>query len=87
MMTQFTRLIFYTLPFINSLLAYEYNLTRGRQQWAGLYNAVHYVDHFTFLSNKTPGKHGIFATYFPLGASDEWRFQYELNLKGNITTQ
>jgi len=38
-----------------------------------MFNAVHYTDHFTFLSDKTPGKHGIFSTYFPLAASDEWR--------------
>lgn len=76
-MTHFTKLPLFVLTLLAiPYLQYDYNLTRGRQLWAGMYNAVHYVDHFTFLSDKTPGTHGIFSTFFPVKGGKFWQMDF-----------
>ena len=47
-----------------------------------MYNAVHYLDHFSFLSEKTPGTHGIFSTYFDLAGGDNWSLTFTLEITG-----
>lgn len=47
-----------------------------------MYNAVHYLDHLTFLSEKTPGVHGIFSTYFDLAGDENWTLTFTLEITG-----
>lgn len=49
-----------------------------------MYNAIHYVDHFAFLSDKTPGVHGIFSTYIPLNSGQFWQLNFVIAWEGEL---
>jgi hypothetical protein len=61
---------------------YDYELTRGRKMWAGMYNAIHYFDSFTFLSRFMKNIQGVFTTYFPLTLGKEWSLNFQIRVKG-----
>ena len=77
-------LIYFCLVLSFYSIQHEYELARGRRLWAGMYNAVHYLDHLTILSEKMPGTHGIFSTYFDLAGSDNWSLTFTLEITGQI---
>lgn len=79
----FTALLLWLL--FHRFHCYDYSISRARSLWAGMFNAIHYVDQLTLLSEKTPGKHGILGTYFPLEGGKTWQMDFELNWKGRIS--
>ena len=74
---------FYLILYVRSI-QHEYELSRGRRLWAGMYNAVHYLDHFSILSEKMPGTHGIYSTYFDLAGGENWSLTFTLETIGKI---
>lgn len=66
---------------------YDYEISRGRKMWAGMYNAVHYYDHFTFLTDKITNIQGVFTSYYAFNTGNNWSLNYELVLKGNLETK
>ena len=49
-----------------------------------MYNAVHYLDHFSLLSEKMPGAHGIFSTYFDLAGGENWSIVFTVEVIGDL---
>ena len=80
-------LIITTITKIILTTNYDYEISRGRKMWAGMYNAVHYYDHFTFLTKKQTNIQGVFTSYYSFNTGNNWSLNYEMELKDNLETE
>ncbi len=48
--------------------------------WAGMFNAVHYLDHFSFLTEKLSKVQGIFSTYFSFKTGKDWSLAFKMTV-------
>lgn len=57
---------------------YEYELSRGRMTWQGSNHAIHYLDHFTFLTDEIAGIKGLMTSNFSLNTNRQFSLTFRL---------
>lgn len=63
---------------------YEYELSRGRLTWQGSGHAVHYMDHFTLLTDEIAGIKGLMTSHFSFNTNRQFSLTFRLNQIGKM---
>lgn len=63
---------------------FDYYLNRGRKMFVGFERAVHFLDKFTFLSEKMFGITGAMTSYYKFHTNNEFSLTFDMHMYGKM---
>ena len=61
---------------------YDYRLSHGRKMWQGALYGLHYVDHFSLLTQRVPNIKGAINSYTTFGYNDLASLSFDVKTDG-----